>query len=63
MRSLRDFALVLRPPVSSGWGHGEQLPGEQSLLGVQDFAAGHGDRRKRHPVWLVAGIRNKTIPK
>lgn len=47
MRSLGDFALVLHPPVSSGWGHGEQL-------GVQDLAAGHGDCRKGTPYgWLL----------
>lgn len=56
MRSLRDFALVLHPPVSSDWGRGEQLPGERSLPDVQDLAAGLDDRRKRHPVQLVAGI-------
>lgn len=61
MRSLRDFALVLHPPVSSGWGRGEQLLGEWSLPDVQDLAAGLDDRRRRHPVQVVAGIRKLLL--
>lgn len=53
MKSLGDFALVLHPPVSSGWGRGEQLLGEWSLPGGQDLGAGLDDRGERHPIQLL----------
>lgn len=61
MKSLWDFALVLHPPVTSGWGHGEQPLREWSLPDVWGLAAGHGDHRKRQPVQLVAGIKNLLL--